>query len=575
MKFCKRSLLIIFSALLVSDFGLCSEGEAQITADQIVKKRKHHQILEVTVAAEGCHSDKVSNPSSSSLRSDGQSIVVFEESVQSENETTAVNFLANGSKLSWRKAFLAAIQADDPGRIKSLGSECHDAHFRMTSPLDPSYSTYPLNFALQHKLEYAAEYIIGNLSFDPDALDSFGHTPLSLALGLEDRLNFFKLLEVSNLDTAVRGGLGLAHFAASITAVDPLFLVALQEKGLDFKAVCGIRGWTPLQYAVTANNAGSTKWIIDSTDGNLGFSKNKEIVLDALKAGNSSLAETLIKWGAPFNISDEEGGNIFHVIAKTGRVEIFPFIVSLLDPKIAFRARDAVKGFCPVHYAAESDNVDLIELFRKHQHNSLGYKTSDGRSLLEVAIDSAAVGVIFHLSAGGLVDWEDCCFVGAADSPILVISYIKLKDHPRKIEVISALFGILSEDDRYLFDKNGLNIVHHAIIHSDIEMLKVFKETFDFDLNYMDNTLMDPLANSPLSWAIFCKQLEIVKYLLENGACIRERVRISLFTPEEEGGGGEDDDDDDDVFDLKSLSEIFGGEEITNLLVEYLPSMDF
>ena len=139
-----------------------------------------------------------------------------------------------------------------------------------------------------------------------------------------------QLLQVSNLDIPVRRGLGLTHLAASMDAFSALYLIDLQNAGLDFKTVCGIRGWTPLQYAVTANNLTLAKWLIDSTDCNLSYEKNKTIVLDALKQ-KFFISIILIGWGADWTCVDENNMNIFHVLAKSG---LFPLI-----PNFPFKSR--------------------------------------------------------------------------------------------------------------------------------------------------------------------------------------------------------------------------------------------
>lgn len=466
---------------------------------------------------------------------------------------------------TWRRDFVAAIQADDLARIKLLASECDDVNFRIQSPVDPSQYTYPLQLALHHHLQAIAQYIIENMAFDPDALDSYGHTALSLSIELGNHIIFRQLLQVSNLDIPVRRGLGLTHLAASMDAFSALYLIDLQNAGLDFKTVCGIRGWTPLQYAVTANNLTLAKWLIDSTDCNLSYEKNKTIVLDALKAKNSSLALFLIGWGADWTCVDENNMNIFHVLAKSGLFPLIPNFPSNQDPLTFFQSRDTVKGYCPVHYAAEADNVFMMEYFGKHYHFS--DKTEKGSSVLEVAVESASVNVIRYLMGHDLIDLEDS-FRNTYPA-FIVGAFSALKDHPRKSEVLSAILEFTPEGYKYLFDEKGLNIIHYAVISNDMALLKTLKEQYKYDLDYMDNGQQDPPANSPLSWAIFLRNFEMVKYFLENGSSPKERVRHCLFTPED-APSAINPEDQGDVTDLKSLAELFGGPEITDLLKKYL-----
>lgn len=604
MKFCTSVKLIVICVLFFSYYCLCSEDASSL--DRVSKRMR----ADVDDVGEGDHLFQELNSSltgtrpplnltifcncamsTEELRSvetrtptphpTHRSIVKRRRKTleQSDHDDTEceVDAPVSAEIIKWRKNFMAAVQAADMVRLEFLQSGYEDAHFKITSPVDASSFTFPLNFALCHKLDVAVEFILGKMSFDPDALDSFGHTALSLAIELGDYSRFVKLLQVSNLKVPVRGGLGLTHFAASMKTVSPLFLAGLKEKGMDFKAGCGIRGWTPLQYAVTANNTFLTKWIIENTDCNLVYSKNETIVLDALKAGNSLLAQDLIiNHDAPFkNVMDGEQRNIFHVIAKTGKAEILPFIISSrFDPifLVLLSVFDKVKGFCPIHYAAESNNVDIFDIFRKI--SGLNFKTSDGRSVLELAIASGSVEVISYLFNTELADWRES-FIDS-DSSILVDSYIKLLKHPRKIEVISTLLDHLTEEEHYLFDGNGLNIIHHAVMNGDMETLRLLKDKYNFDFNTIENqTLDDPIVNSPLSWAIFQNNYEMVEYLLENGASPNEMIRYSLFSIEDGPVFScqierTDNDEDGDVAHLKQLAEVFGGKTMEDLITKYI-----
>ena len=586
MKIYLRASLIFLSVLVFLDSGLCSNNPQG--TDQISKKRKLGNVEDEEALLPA-------NPEDSRSRKSEDSYISRIETFHEEDRLDVANRIltphhefisSSGSMTStahtpdisselvhapeskkmrkWRKEFMSAIQAGDLSRIRLLECECNDAHFTVTSRFDPSHFTYPLHFALHHKIGDVASFIIDNMSFDVNAADSFGHTPLSLALESEDYKSFVKLLEKSNLDTPVRGGLGLVHLAASVKTSSTLFLTELKQKGLDFKAVSGIRGWTPLQYAVIANNFTSTEWIAENTDCNFSYEKNATIILDAVKAGHIILADSLIEWGASVTCLDADGRNIFHIIAKTDANEIILSACSRCDVPGFFALQDYIKGYGPIHYAAEHDNVEFFSFFEiRFVLDSL---TRDGKSFLEVAIDSASCNTIRYALSKQIVDLKHA--LRESYPSFLVHYYIKLEDKTNRIEVMSAILDHTPEKYHYLFDINGLNIVHHAVINNDLEMLRILKEKYSYDFDYLDNGEKDPDVNSPFSWAIYGNNLEIVKYFLNYEVNSKELVRICLFSPEE--GPFACDPDDMNVFDLKELAEIFGGEEIKNLVAELI-----
>lgn len=475
----------------------------------------------------------------------------------------------------WREQFFAAVQANDLSRLEFLATENSDAHFRLYSPINPKQFTYPLHYALQLGLSEVADFIINEMECEVDALDSFDHTALSITIERCDFKHFTVLLDKSkNLDVSVRGGLKLTHFAASMDTLSPMFLQSLAKKGMNFTDLCGKQGWTPLKYAVIADNPVLTRWINDTTPCKLSHPSNSSLLLDAAKFGTEEMVISLLSLdGFDLTFQDEEGRNIFHLLAKKGFIKALRSVPWRNKQILELINASDSKGFRPVHLAAKYNRTEIV-LYLVNFSN-LNAKTSDGFSVIEIAIESGAAETVRAMFLHNVFDYSES-FNGEEFPAVLVLAYKTLEGHPRRIDVLKAILDAFQYDNleredeaydrRYLFDEFGLNIIHYAVKENDLDLLKVLVEEYGMDVNQLDNQSYDIPANSPLAWAIYTKNLPIVKYLIDHGACISERLRLSCFMPETLREAEAEDEDEEDKMELDQLAEIFGGEEIAEII---------
>ncbi|TEB18881.1 ankyrin repeat domain containing protein [Perkinsus sp. BL_2016] len=499
---------------------------------------------------------------------------VTEPKPKTNRIATPVSEQLTGLKLQkWREQMFAAVQSNDSGRLGDLILENDNANFKVYSPVNPDLFTYPLHFALQHDLMDSASFIINEMVFDPNVRDSYDHTALSITIERYDFRNFRDLLDKSDLKVQVRGGLGLIHFAASMDTPSNIFLQSLARKEVDFTAKCGKRGWTALKYAAVANNLVLAKWIIENTPDNLSLPANEDILLDALKSSREEISIALLTWGANFRCTDSKNRNIVHIAAREGLIKVLDQIpLPKNEIQSSFLSSRDSKGFCPVHLAAERNQVDVIEYLACNF--DLKGKTSDGLSVIQVAISSGSAEVVRLLFQKDLFDYIES-FHGDAFPPVLVMAYKSLEGHYRKLDVLISILDSFkekyddSEDRRYLHDEFGLNILHYAVKENDMKLIQILVENYEFDVNFMENSCEEIQANSPLAWAIYSRMSLIVKYLFENGASPEERVKLILFTPEDFLNSEDDPFDQDDAMDLFELAEIFGGEEIVEIMRQY------
>jgi ankyrin repeat protein len=483
-----------------------------------------------------------------------------DNSNQSEMNHESVEDLptVNPKLAKWRKEFFSSVQANDSLRLESLKPEIDDANFRIHSPINCKNFTFPLHFALRHNLNNAVSFLMEEGLFDPQAKDSYGHTALSLTIELGNYRNFTDLLEVSNVHESVLGGINLTHLAASMNTLSPIFLKGLQSKGVDFTTRCQKRNWTPLQYAVAANNTVLAFWLNENTPCNIKHVDNYKIVLDALMEGNEDMAIKLIEKEADMTVQDSSNRNILHLIAKNNFLKVLNYVNFDVETSyIMLNAVEEVKGYCPAHYAAENNNFQvLLWIYRKFHLNT---KTRDGLSVVQVALRAGSTEVVLLMFDEELFDWKDS--FGTKCPPILVIAY-----QTGHMEMTRTILKSTHEDYYYLFDEKGLNVLHHAVIRNDFSFIELLVETYGFDPFFIENVADEFPANSPFAWAIYTKNAPLVEYFLEKNSFRREMVRLSLFSIEEDFINDFDPDDQEDIMDIEQLASIFGDDHIIALI---------
>ena len=519
--------------------GLCQAAEAQFLPKQILIETNFNQKKFIIPAA---------HPKSPLMRNKVSSVTSATDKIDPE--------LAK-----WRKAFFSAIQADDADRLRSLHAEVEDVNFRIYSPVNPELFTYPLHFALRHDLRQAASYLIEEGLYDPRAKDSFDHTVLSLTIELGNYRNFKELLDTADLDLRVRDRLYLTHFAASQDTISPIYLKALQTKGANFLKLCEKRGWTVLQYAVAANNSVLVNWLNESSPCGVTLKDNQRIILDALAEEHENLVIQLIQMGAEIRVEDGNNRNIFHFIAEYNFFDVLQYIeIDSKSLEKMLETADRVKGYCPAHYAAEYDNVDIL-LWIYNNHN-LSYKTKDGTSIIKLAIKSGSAEVVRAMIEEQLFDNTES--FGSEDPPIVAYAYVS-----GNREVTETVLELWDQGSLEVCDENGLNALHHSVRKNDLEFVKILVDQYKFDAFYSSG-LDDIPTNSPFSWAIYLQNVEIVEYFLKDveGKYPDELVNIAYFF-DNEPNTDIDPNDETNCFEILQLAEIFGGDQVLEIIKKY------
>ncbi|XP_073228590.1 uncharacterized protein [Porites lutea] len=276
-------------------------------------------------------------------------------------------------------------------------------------------------------------------------------------------------------------------------------------------------------------------------------------LIAAVQSGNLESVKVLLKYGAdiegrgdfkyvskrhPFHSVSFEGCTPLFVAAVNGNVEI---LNCLLDSGADLNAVANTEGhtITPLIFAVQNGDLDRVKL------------------LLQYGADTEGRGD-FRVDAPGysFVSLRICCtplLVAAVNGNVKILS--SLLENGADINAVSeGLYTPLMMAVRYkhtdaveflmdegadanLQDKNGYTALHYVAIYwgsFDATHLRCFNNRSDFNIQGADN-------RSPLMRAVNCHNLNVVNYLLQNGAyldledrcgqrCLQFLVDVSLKT---------------------------------------------
>ncbi|KAF3069303.1 Ankyrin repeat domain-containing protein 50 [Trichoderma lentiforme] len=253
----------------------------------------------------------------------------------------------------------------------------------------------------------------------PDAIDSYGHTPLSWA-------SFYGHEAVAELLIIAGANLEVKDL---INGYTPLMVAARQghdalvklllEKGSDVNAR-DFRGRTPLSHAASRIHKTIIELLLQSggmidandnqarfdlqqncgiEDVNLpisaGENENQDMIRnskknhhDTLKIGNGVDIQQLIDGGADLNAKDDDGRTLLSLAAELGRCNIIQLLID--TGKVDLNETDDETGMTPLHWAARRGHISVVELLvnagaqleikeKKYQMTAIGLAIRHGQ----------------------------------------------------------------------------------------------------------------------------------------------------------------------------------------------------
>jgi ankyrin repeat protein/Tol biopolymer transport system component len=240
-----------------------------------------------------------------------------------------------------------ALKANDLGKVKAL----IEKDVSLINIKDNNGST-PLHSAAITGFVPVTEYLL-SMGADINLQENRGYTPLHYACHYNVE-NVAVLLIEKGARVDIKENRGLTPIFLAARAGNLKVVKLLAEKGSDVNAsIPGV--WvTPLSWAAENGYREVVDWLLDN--GAHADVKNNMLIRFSVTRGLSKLFNTLLSNGANFDLRNSNGGNIIHLAAEGGSVDI---IKALIQDESEINKPDRY-GWTPLHYAAYNDRKDAV-----------------------------------------------------------------------------------------------------------------------------------------------------------------------------------------------------------------------
>lgn len=268
--------------------------------------------------------------------------------------------------------------------------------------------------------------------------------------------------------------------------------------------------------------------------------KKKSPILIAVETARIEIFNVLINHGADVNVTDNKGRGILHYAALYGRVEIIKEISNL---NLDFNLRDEYSRRTPLHLAVKSGHLEVVIELLKNGANVDSETNYYRLTPLCIAASNGPIEIVKELlNNGANVNHESNPILAACfkDSNLEVV--IELLNNGANLNVkdsrgytplmIAAERGNHNIVKKLL--KNGVDLhnisysqklskpIHLAAYEGHIEVIKEILN------NGVDIDLTDSYGRTALCCAAQSQQLDLVKFLLANGASVNSASKHGI-----------------------------------------------
>ena len=241
-----------------------------------------------------------------------------------------------------------AVKANDLAMVKTLLEK--DAS--LLSVKDNNGST-SLHVAAMTGAVAVAEFLV-SLGADINSQDSRGYTSLHYACQFNAESTAVLLIE-NGARVDLKENRGLAPLSLAARSGNLRVVRMLVEKGSDVNPA-PIGGWvTPLSWAAENGYKEVVDYLLEN--GAQADVNNNWLVRFSVTKGLAKLFDTLRNKGATFDLRNSNGGNILHLVAEGGSIDIIKFFMRERGGDMNNPDR---YGWTPLHYAAYNDRKEAV-----------------------------------------------------------------------------------------------------------------------------------------------------------------------------------------------------------------------
>ncbi|GBL99074.1 Ankyrin-1 [Araneus ventricosus] len=426
-----------------------------------------------------------------------------------------------------------------------------------------------LHFATLNQHEEIVDILIKS-GANKFAKGVMGIAPLHIAVGTASKNIIEHFLTENNTANFIYGSFTILHLAAlskdteivdfitgkysdvnsaSESGFTPLHLAV---KGNDINTINSLIGkqadvnlrdkynHSPLYYAVRKNNVDVVRILIRK--GTLVVDEGRgEPLTSAVLYGFENIVKILLKKGRfNLNILLKNKETFLHLATRNGFENIVKILLSHNNFQKAVNARTK-KGITSLHLAALQGHINIIEILLQ-AGAKVGCKTSNNRTPLELAITRGHLHVVKYFldqNVQGVNDRNSKGYtllhIAAGAGKLDIVEYLLNKganicvkaDGGKKPIHIAAQEGhkdiveyLIVKDPLHwnkVDDVNASPLVY-AVIGNRLNVLKCILQNTNSDIINMKLSM----DTTPLHLCVLFNLVDILKFLLENGACVTD-----------------------------------------------------
>ena len=253
-------------------------------------------------------------------------------------------------------------------------------------------------------------------------------------------------------------------------------------------------------------------------------------LIAAVQSGNLESVKVLLKYGGdiegrgdfkyvskdhPFHSVSFEGCTPLFVAAVNGNVEI---LSCLLDSGADLNAVANTEGhtITPLIFAVQNGDLDRVKLLLQYGADTEGRGDFrvDAPGYLSVSLKICCTPLLVAAVNGNVKILSSLLETGADINAVSEGLYTPLMMAVRYKHIDAVKFLMNQGADANLQDKKGYTALHYVAVYCrsfDAIHLRCFNNRSDFNIRDADNY-------TPLMRAVMCLNLDVVNYLLQNGA---------------------------------------------------------
>lgn len=265
-------------------------------------------------------------------------------------------------------------------------------------------------------------------------------------------------------------------------------------------------GLTPIEFAAYKNNTEISKIIMNY---NPDFFSTERLIFWTTYHSNNELFSLFIKQGAPINQIDD---CLYEACTRDNSYQIDILIKK--GANVNYRRDD----LSPLHRVARYGSFNSLKLLVENGAN-VNVKDKNGKTPFNYAVLYDKFEIVEYLFdhgcvTSGVIEKDKFYLVGSRE--MLDFYFVLLKNDQEKLEVFKKELS-----KRLKFRQGGKleESLKQSIISADLaafqDLISKYKKEINLNINYKYNDIENV---TPLHLAVICRNYEMVKTLLENGA---------------------------------------------------------